>query len=100
MVGFRSLFQKPFLADSRHVDGWTGIMKARDLRVTFLLAAAWLLGLTMYSLSQGPTVASGEAGLLNLPAPLPVSTAALSAEGTSKHSKLPIRWAHQRWGAV
>jgi hypothetical protein len=75
-------------------------MKARDLRVTFFLAAAWLLGLTMYSLSKGPGVASEEAGLLNLLAPLPVSTTALSDEGTSKQSKLPSHWAHQRWGAV
>ena len=75
-------------------------MKARDLRVTFLLATAWLIGLTMYSMLKGPTMASEEAGVLSLLAPLPVSTTALSDEGSAKHSKLPIHWAHQRWGAV
>ncbi|HUI18135.1 MAG TPA: hypothetical protein VL244_10750 [Alphaproteobacteria bacterium] len=75
-------------------------MKARDLTVTFFLATAWLLGLTMYSMLKGPAVATEEAGILNLLAPLPVSATALSDEGISKHSKLPIHWAHQRWGAV
>jgi len=66
-------------------------MKARDLRVTFLLAAAWLVGLTMYSLMSGPTLGREEG--------LAPGATALSSE-SAKHSKLPIHWAHQRWGAV
>ena len=45
--------QKPFIAAGRLEDGWTEMMKARDLRVSVLIAAVWLLGITMYSMMKG-----------------------------------------------
>jgi len=74
-------------------------MKARDLRVTFLLAAAWLVGLTMYSMMKAPTLGGEEGAAPSLMAPRPMGATALSDEA-AKHSKLPTHWAHQRWGAV
>jgi len=92
--------QKPFIAAGRHDEGWTEIMKARDLRVSVLIAAAWLLGITMYSMMKGPSPTGDEVGILNVSGPIPATSTALSGDGLSKHSKLPSHWAHQRWGAV
>jgi len=75
-------------------------MKARDLRVSFLIAAAWLLGITMYSVLKAPSLSGEEVGIASLLGPLPTDETVLSAGGASKHLKLPIHWAHQRWGAV
>lgn len=75
-------------------------MKARDLRVSFFIAAAWLLGITMYSMLKAPSLTGEEVGIASLLGPLPADATAQSAGGDAKHSKLPIHWAHQRWGAV
>jgi len=92
--------QKPFIAAGRLEDGWTEIMKARDLRVSVLIAAIWLLGITMYSMMKGPSPTGDEVGILNVSGPIPATSTALSGDSPSKHSKLPSHWAHQRWGAV
>ncbi|MFI4986389.1 MAG: hypothetical protein ACHQF3_03020 [Alphaproteobacteria bacterium] len=75
-------------------------MKTLDLRVSFLIAAAWLIGLTLVSLWRGPTPAGEGVGILNAFGPLPLATQDVAEVRAPKHSKLPIHWAHQRWGAV
>jgi len=75
-------------------------MKARDLRVSVLIAVAWFLGITMYSMMRAPSPTGEEVGIFDVFGPLPATSAALSGDSLSKHSKLPSHWAHQRWGAV
>jgi hypothetical protein len=75
-------------------------MKNQDLRASAIIAAAWLIGMTMYSIWTQPAFTSGDGGLYNAYG-LPAAESQIFAdERAPKHSKLPVRWAHQRWGAV
>ncbi len=75
-------------------------MKTLDLRVSFLIAAAWLLALTMFSMWRGASFGGEEIGIFSALGPLPVASQDMAAAQAPKHNKLPIHWAHQRWGAV
>ena len=75
-------------------------MKRRDLHATIVIAAGWLLGIMMYSIWKGPTLLGEEGGIHNALQPLPIAAQIFADEHAPKHSKLPMRWAHQRWGAV
>jgi hypothetical protein len=69
-------------------------MQGYDLKASFVIAAVWLIGITMYSIWEGPLVAEegAHAGVIA------VSEKTLAAEPV-KHWKLPALWTHQRWGA-
>jgi hypothetical protein len=76
-------------------------MKRQDLKASVIVAVAWLLGVTMYSMWKGPAL-SEEASdsVYNALQPLPVADQIYADERAPKHLKMPVRWAHQRWGAV
>lgn len=75
-------------------------MKRQDLQASFVIAAVWLLGITLYAVMRGPTLAGEEGRIYNAFGQLPMSAQMFADERAPKHIKLPIRWAHQRWGAV
>lgn len=75
-------------------------MKRQDLHASIVIAAVWLLGVTMYSIWKGPALVADEGGIQNALQPLPIAEQIFADEHAPKHSKLPMRWAHQRWGAV
>jgi hypothetical protein len=75
-------------------------MKQQELRASAIIAAAWLLGMAMYSIWSQPAFSSSDGGVYNLLGVSPVSAEFFADEHAPKHSKLPVRWAHQRWGAV
>ena len=74
-------------------------MKGQDLKASFVVAAIWIVGVTMYSLWEGPLGASEEHGFAGaLTAPAAIGRP-LGLHNDLKHWKLPILWTHQRWGA-
>jgi hypothetical protein len=75
-------------------------MKREDLRASVVFAAAWLIGITMYSIWKGPAFSNDEGGIYNSFGTPSVAADTFADERAPKHIKLPIRWAHQRWGAV
>jgi hypothetical protein len=75
-------------------------MKQQDLHASAIIAAAWLLGMAMYSIWTQPAFNSSDGGIYNLVGVPSVSADFIADERAPKHSKLPVRWAHQRWGAV
>lgn len=62
--------------------------------------ALWLLGMTAYSIWNAPARPGGERGIHNALEMVPAGNRIFADERTPKHVKLPVRWAHQRWGAV
>lgn len=75
-------------------------MKRQDLRASVLIATAWLLGVTMYSILKAPTFSADEGGVYNAFGTSTAEAASFADERAPKHKRQPIRWAHQRWGAV
>ncbi|HEY6336577.1 MAG TPA: hypothetical protein VI113_11910 [Alphaproteobacteria bacterium] len=75
-------------------------MKRQDLRASIVIAAVWLLGITMYSILKPPAFSGHDSGIYNAIGALPASAETFQDERAPKHNKQPIRWAHQRWGAV
>lgn len=75
-------------------------VKRQDLHASVVIAAVWLLGITMYSIWKGPTLIRDEGGIHNALQPLPIAQQIFADEHAPKHSKVPVHWAHQRWGAV
>lgn len=74
-------------------------MKRQDLNASLVVAVVWLLGVTVYSLWKAPSL-SGDQGVYNAIQPLPIAQDIFADERAPKHNKVPVRWAHQRWGAV
>ncbi|HLI11879.1 MAG TPA: hypothetical protein VKY65_09795 [Alphaproteobacteria bacterium] len=75
-------------------------MHRQDLRASIIIAAIWLLGVTGYAIWLDQTPARQESGIYNAFGPLPVTQKIFADENAPKHNKVPVRWAHQRWGAV
>jgi hypothetical protein len=73
-------------------------MRVWDLRTSVLIAAGWLLCITFLGMWRGASFASDESVAFGALQPFAASGPA-DAEAP-KHTKLPIRWAHQRWGAA
>lgn len=74
-------------------------MKQQDLRASIAITMVWLLGMMTYSILKEPVLSpgSGGGGIYNALEPVP---AVFADEHAPKHNKMPVRWAHQRWGAV
>ena len=75
-------------------------MKREDLRASVVIAAFWFLGITTYSIWNGPALIRDEGGIHNALQPLPIVNQIFADERAPKHSKMPVRWTHQRWGAI
>ncbi|HYB10069.1 MAG TPA: hypothetical protein VEJ16_10395 [Alphaproteobacteria bacterium] len=75
-------------------------MKRQDLRASIVIAAAWLLGITAYSILKPPAFSGHESAIYNANDAVPASDQTFQDERAPKHNKQPVRWAHQRWGAV
>lgn len=74
-------------------------MQGHDLKASFVIAAVWLIGITMYSIWGVPLDANDEAGYLGAGAGSARGEQVLAAADAPKHWKLPALWMHQRWGA-
>ena len=75
-------------------------MKREDLRASVVIAAVWLVGITTYSIMKPPVINGNDGGIYNVFGAIPASAQTFHDERAPKHNKQPIRWAHQRWGAV
>ncbi|HUC61201.1 MAG TPA: hypothetical protein VMF53_04530 [Alphaproteobacteria bacterium] len=75
-------------------------MKQQDLRASAIIAAAWLIGMAMYSIWSQPAYTASEGGIYNLEGVPSIAADFFADDHAPKHDKLPVRWAHQRWGAV
>ncbi len=72
-------------------------MQGHDLKASFVIAAVWLIGITMYSIWEGPLGANEEGAYVGTAVVGEQTLAAAQQE--PKHWKLPTLWTHQRWGA-
>jgi hypothetical protein len=68
-------------------------MRGQDLKASFVIVAVWVVGVTMYSIWEGPLGAGAEDLFTGTRAEV------LALQEGPKHWKLPARWTHQRWGA-
>lgn len=75
-------------------------MKQQDLRASVIIAAAWLLSMMVYSIWKEPTLSESRGDIYNALEPMSAADNIFADERAPKHNKLPVRWAHQRWGAV
>lgn len=78
----------------------TKTMQGHDLKATFVIAVVWLIGITMYTVWLVPLESRQErSGYLDVASSAPQGGRLLAVDRAPKDAKLPILWAHQRWGA-